>query len=316
MKTYPHLFAKLFGQPLMLHAPVRTSFERTLLAHIFGETTQPGQHSHSGQHTIPAATTGPITGRSDVGQPGQPDQRYISAVRDWKATDKILRLENIYQVYGSVAVIQIHGVIDKIISQFEMDCYGGCDLADIDQALSLAANDPRIERIVLDIHSPGGSVIGVADTAARIAALRATKEVHAYIPGLCCSAGYYLASQADQISAAQSAIVGSIGVYCAILDASEYYAELGAKMQFIKAGQFKTMGTEWRPLTAEETAFLQTRVDANYAAFKTACTDLRTIADSTMQGQSFYASEALDLNLVDELTGATLDEYVSALLLQ
>jgi protease-4 len=166
------------------------------------------------------------------------------------------------------------------------------------------------------IDSPGGSVIGVPDTAARIAALRATKEVHAFIPAMACSAGYYIASQADIITAAQSAIVGSIGVYCAILDASEYYAEEGVKMQFIKAGQFKTMGTEWRPLQPEETALLQAGVDANYAQFKAACTELRDIADTTMQGQWFDAAQGAELNLVDQISGATLDEYVSELLLQ
>jgi signal peptide peptidase SppA len=315
MKSYPHLFSKLYATPLMLHAPVRQAFEQVLLARMRGD-----------QHSIPSAAVlatsphasaqiNPTAGRSATGQPGQADQQYIGMVRNWNATQEQLRIESIYSVFGDVAVIKIQGVIDKMISQFEMDCYGGCDLGDIDQALSLAANDPNISRVVLFIDSPGGSVIGVPDTATRIAALRETKEVHAFIPAMACSAGYYLASQADLIAANASAIVGSIGVYCAILDASEYYAELGAKMQFIKAGEFKTMGTEWRPLTPEETALLQANTDAIYTAFKAACTDLRDIADSTMQGQCFTAAAGYDLNLVDDLTGATLDEYVSALLL-
>lgn len=308
MKTYPHLFTKLFGTPLMLHPPARMAFERVLLARMKGE-----------ESTVPAAALATSqnapTPRSDMGEPGQPLEDWISYDRRIRATSQILRVDRIYRRFGNVAVVKIHGVIDKVISQFEMDCYGGCDLADVDQALSLAAGDARVDTVVLDIDSPGGSVIGVQDTATRIAALRETKEVHAFIPAMACSAGYYLASQADIIAAASSAIIGSIGVYCAILDASEYYAELGAKMQFIKAGQFKTMGTEWRPLTDEERAILQEGVNRNYDAFKAAVTELREVEDSTMQGQWWPASEAQQLNLVDELTGATLDEYVSALLL-
>ena len=284
MKTYPQLFHKLFCTPLMLHAPVRSTFESTLLQRMFGDATQ---------IALPVAAAVPVS--EDPRSP---------------------RITRIYQRYGAVAVIKIDGVIDKRISEFDMDCYGGVDLADVDTALAQAASDPRVETIVLDIHSPGGSVIGVAETYTRIKSLAETKEVHAYINAMACSAGYYLAAAADQISAAPSAIVGSIGVYCAILDASEYYAQLGVKMQVMKAGAFKTMGSEFRPLTTDETALLQAGVDANYAAFKAACTDLRDIADSTMQGQWFPASEAFDLNLVDALTGATLDEYVSALLLQ
>ena len=314
MKAYPHLFQKLFAQPLMLHGPVRQSFEHILLGRMFGEESSVPAAALA---TTPQASAqmGLSPARAAIGQPGIPDQEYIGYVRNWQATQQQLRIESIYSVYGSVAVIRIQGVIDKMISQMDIDCYGGVDLADVDQALSLAAADPRITRVVLVIDSPGGSVIGLADTAARIAELRQTKEIHAFIPAMACSAGYYLASQADIIAAAQSAIVGSIGVYCAVLDASEYYAELGAKMQFIKAGQFKTMGTEWRPLSPEETAILQAGVDANYAEFKAACTALRKIDDSTMQGQWFPASQGAELNLVDVVTGATLDEYVIELLL-
>ena len=314
MKSYPHLFAKLFASPLMLHAPARQAFEHVLLSRMRGEDTGVPASSIA---TSPQASVkiGSPYGRSDIGEQGRPMNDWLEYTRDVRATQKVIRVEKVYQRFANVAVVQIHGVIDKIISQFDMDCYGGCDLADIDQALSLAANDPRVDTVVLDIDSPGGSVLGVADTAARIAKLRETKEVHAFIPAMACSAGYYLASQADRISAAQSAIVGSIGVYCAILDASQYYANEGVKMQFIKAGEFKTMGTEWRPLTPDEAKLLQDGVNTNYAQFKAACTALRPIEDSTMQGQWFTAEEGQKLKLVDQLTGATLDEYVSALLM-
>jgi len=180
--------------------------------------------------------------------------------------------------------------------------------------LSAAANDDRITHVVLDIHSPGGSVVGLKDTAARIAALRATKEVHAYIAGMAASAGYYLASQADVISAGESAIVGSIGTYIAVLDASRWYEDEGLNMQVLKAGDYKTMGAQWRPLTDEEKSYLQNMVDTCNAEFKAAVTALRTVDDSTMQGQWMNGRQGHVLRLVDQLTGATLDEYVSALI--
>ena len=272
--------------PLMLHAPARMSFERTLLARMGG--------GGAAMQAVPYA---------DVGEDGGKRREAMSAYR----------VDSIYSRYGNVAVIKIHGVIDKVISQMEMDCYGGCDLQDIDTALALAGNDDRITHVVLDIHSPGGSVIGVKETAARIAALRDTKEVHAYIAGMACSAGYYLASQADIISAGESAIVGSIGVYIAILDASRWYADEGLSMQVLKAGEMKTMGAEWKPLTDDERAFLQASVNDSYADFKAAVTTLREVTDSTMQGQWFSGRQGFELKLVDNLTNATLDEYVTVL---
>lgn len=313
MKSYAHLFAKLFANPLMLHAPVRMAFEQHLLSRMRGEPVgvPPAALATSASQeglTAPGA-------RMEIGERGRPMEDWLQFNRDARATQEVMRIERVFQRYGDVAVITVHGVIDKIISQFEMDCYGGVDLADVDHALALAANDPRITRVVLDIDSPGGSVIGVADTAARIAALRESKEVHAFIPAMACSAGYYLASQADKIAAGKSSVIGSIGVYCAILDASRWYEDEGLNMQVLKAGEFKTMGASWRPLTDNERTFLQAGVDRNFADFKAAVTTLRDVAETTMQGQWWPGSEAAGLNLVDEITGATLDEYVSGLLL-
>jgi len=288
MKSYAHLFAKLFAQPLMLHLPVRQSFENALLARMRGDPA-------------PVAVMAP---HAEAGETGA----------KWRQNRAAYRMENVFARYGNVAVIQIHGVIDKVISSFEMECYGGCDLQDIDNALAVVANDDRITHVVLDIHSPGGSVVGLKDTAARIAQLRQTKEVHAYIAGMAASAGYYLASQADVISAGESAIVGSIGTYIAVLDASRWYQEEGLEMQVLKAGDYKTMGAQWRPLTDDEKKYLQNMVDTCNAEFKAAVTTLRSVEDSTMQGQWMNGKEGHSLKLVDQLTNATLDEYVSALI--
>ncbi|WP_395753333.1 S49 family peptidase [Prosthecobacter sp.] len=285
MKAYPRLFQKLFASPLMLHAPARMSFENVLLSRMFGET--------------PIAAV-PVALVDAPAEPKDPDT--------W-------RVSSIYERTGSVAVITIDGVIDKRVDAFELSCYGGVDLADVDAALAHAANDPRVTKIVLDIHSPGGSVIGVHDTYQRILDLAQTKEVHAYVNAMACSAGYYIASAADFIAASPSAIVGSIGVYMAVLDASRWYQDQGLQVQVMQGGIWKTMGAEWKPLSDPERAKLQAGVEQCYTAFKAAVNAKRPqVADSTMQGQWMNGTEGLALGLVDETTGATLDEYVSALL--
>ena len=284
MKILPHAFAKLFAQPVLLHAPFRGVLEHQLLSHM-----------------------GITVGKMDFSNP-TPAPAPTAALP--------YRVDRIYDTVGNIAIIQIHGVIDKMISEFEMECYGGCDLADIDQALALAGADPAIDTIVLDIHSPGGSVTGTPETAARIAALRDTHEIHAYTSTMCCSAAYYIASQADHIATAPSATVGSIGVYMAILDQTRALEMEGYKVELIKAGQFKAMGASFKPLTDDERDLLQSRVDAIHSDFKAAVTTLRDVKDTTMQGQSFDGTEAESLGLIDEITGANLDEYISGLLLR
>jgi len=244
MKSYPHLFAKLFCQPLMLHAPTRASFESALLARMESDV-------------VPSSA------------PREPSNR----------------VSNIYEQIGNVVVIKIDGAIDKRIGSMEMDCYGGVDLCDVDSALALALHSSA-DKIVLDIASPGGSVVGVHETYSRILALCEAKEVHAFVNTQACSAGYYIASACDHIAAAPSSIVGSIGVYLAMIDQSRRLDAQGVKVNVMQGGKWKTVGADYKPLADEERAMLQTKVDSLYANFKAAVNVRRPqVEDSTMQGQ-------------------------------
>jgi protease-4 len=215
---------------------------------------------------------------------------------------------------GSVAVVHINGVIDKHMSQMDALCYGGCDLSNIDEQLIEISNDGSITHVVLAINSPGGGVIGVPETAARIAELRESKEVHAFVDVMAASAGYWLASQADIIAASPSAIIGSIGVYTVALDLSKYHKENGLNVQMIKAGKWKDMGSSHRPLTEKELEKLQKNVDDLHEEFRAACLELRAIDAANMEGQTFSGYEAEQLGLIDRLTNSNLDEYVASLL--
>lgn len=279
---YPRLFSKMFASPLMMHAPTRTTFERELIAHISAQ-------------------------RNMIGEITPAQQAMSTEEKQW-------RQGRVFQRVGKAAVITIDGVIDKRVSSFDLDCYGGVDLADVDEALNLAA-DPSISRVLLYVNSPGGSVTGTPETAARVAALAKIKRVEAFVDVMCCSAGYYIASQARKIAAAPSAIIGSIGVYMAIIDATRAMEIKGYAVQMISSGKYKGMGAPWKPLNDEERAMLQAQCDAIYEAFTAAVTSKRPkVQSSTMQGQWFSGEQADDLYLVDELTLDTPDERLSRLL--
>ena len=119
-------------------------------------------------------------------------------------------------------------------------------------------------------------------------------------------------------------MLGSIGVYVALLDESRSLEMNGYKVELIKAGKYKAMGASFQPLTGEERTMLQQTVDSIHADFKAAVKSGRrdktqagghqTVSDSAMEGQTFRGAEALTQRLCDELTAATLDEYVTALL--
>ena len=128
---------------------------------------------------------------------------------------------------------------------------------------------------------------------------------------MCCSAAYWLASQADQIFSTSSAQMGSVGVYLALLDQSTRLANMGLKVNLIKDGNLKAAGSGLQPLTDEERAHFQAQVSQIGAEFRLAVNSKRpSVSKDTMQGQSFFGGRNVDLGLSDA-TVADLDEALA-----
>jgi signal peptide peptidase SppA len=207
-----------------------------------------------------------------------------------------------------IARVCLHGIIGKNLSALEMMC-GGCDLAVVEDNLTAALADSAVTTVILDIDSPGGTVSGVAEFAARIPALEAAagKSVIAYASGQCCSAAYWVACGCTAIACSASSDVGSIGVYSALVDESENWAEEGYKLVLIKAGEFKAAGIPGSKITPEQIALWQKEVDYIYTQFTSYVRAARPgVETATLQGQTFYGPLALEARLVDEV--CTLEE--------
>lgn len=210
-----------------------------------------------------------------------------------------------------VARVCMHGIIGKNLSGLEMMC-GGCDIACVEENLTAALADSATRTVILDIDSPGGTVTGVADFAARIAELetQSGKPVLAYASGQCCSAAYWIACGCTNIFAGSSSDIGSIGVYIALVDESENWKEEGYRLVLVKAGEHKAAGISGSKITPEQVALWQADVDYIYAQFTTAVRAARPgIADETMQGQTFYGPRADEALLVDDIM--TLEEVAN-----
>ena len=80
------------------------------------------------------------------------------------------------------------------------------------QDFNKALQDTKIKGIVLDVDSPDGEVNGCSEVVEMIYKARGIKPVIAYASGSCCSGAYWIASACDKIYAADTAILGSIGV--------------------------------------------------------------------------------------------------------
>ena len=125
--------------------------------------------------------------------------------------------------------------------------------------------------------------------------------------------GYWILSAAGEASVTESGEVGSIGVYSLHQDISQFLEKEGIKYEFISAGDFKTEGNPFQPLTEDGRAFMQTRVDEYYDAFLKAVSKGRDVSVAKVksefgQGRAFGASQAKAAGMVDRIE--TLDETI------
>lgn len=205
-------------------------------------------------------------------------------------------------VANGIATIPISGVMDYRVSNFEAWYFGLADTARIQEWITAAANDATVRGIFLDVNSPGGNAQGVPELAQLIADAAQSKPVFAFTDTLMASAAMYSAAPATAIYASPSAIIGSIGTYIAIYDWTAFLESMGIKLELFKSGAYKAAGIAGAPLSDAQRANFQDAVNKHAASFKAFVQSVRpTVADSTMQGQTFQGLEAVPLGLADSL---------------
>lgn len=212
--------------------------------------------------------------------------------------------------FPPLAIIPVKGVIGKSLSELESLC-GCCDIHDVEEMLEECERDPSIKTIILDIDSPGGTSVGVPELANRIK--NCSKEVISFTGNECCSAAYWLGSQASAFYATPSSSVGSIGVYIAFPDVSEAYKMEGVKMDVIKSGAYKGAGIPGTSLDEGQRKMLQQEVEDIHADFKEAVKSVRSfVEDSSMEGQMFSGKRGAEAGLVTSLING-FDELIQTL---
>ena len=227
------------------------------------------------------------------------EMHMMGEVRDLTESEKRSQQQMTY--IDNIAVIPVYGVIARGTSKIQ-DSSGCSCTYKTGEMLQLALEDSRVEGILFDFDSPGGSVTGTPEMAAKIRAASMQKHTMAYVESLCASAAYWWASQTDTIFTAQTAHTGSIGVYMAWLDDSRKLEMQGERVELIKRGKFKAMGLQGTSLTDEQRNMLQDSVDKVYEWFTEAVLENRPdVKKEALEGQTFYADDAFEMGLIDDI---------------
>lgn len=217
-----------------------------------------------------------------------------------------------YQITkGGVAIIEFNGAMTKYGSSFS--AFPGS--VRMRRTIRQAGADQAVQAIVLQMHSPGGTVAGTGDLAADVRQIAERMPVVAFIEDMGASAAYWVASQAGSIVATESAEVGSIGTYAVIDDWHQFYEAKGITTYVIRAGEFKGAGVEGAKITDEQRAEWQREVDALNDVFLGAVARGRGMSRERIReladGRVHVGQAAVGLGLADSV--GDLDGVVAEL---
>jgi capsid assembly protease len=223
-----------------------------------------------------------------------------TAERVQAATDA--RRPESFRQEGKVAIVPIMGVIVPRGGAMEKSS-GAVSAESIGRQVDAAAADKGVNRIILQIDSPGGSVQGVTELAGKIRAARDVKKVIAVADGTAASAAYWLGSQASEFYATPSGRVGAIGVISEYVDRSKADESMGVKSTVITAGKYKGLN-RGEPLSEEGAAKIQADVNHYYDMFVGDVAKGRGVSDATVrngygEGLALVASEAKAAGMID-----------------
>lgn len=301
MKQYPLLFNAIYCEPLCIDRGVFHSIHATFLPRVTG-----GQGMEIGQV---AAAEKPTTNPYNARRRTQARPTY----NGWTGKIEDGRFYNTVEGRPEIAVVPIYGILAKNAGFMEEVCYGITDINGIRHAIAQAAAAKEVKTLILDLATPGGQVTGIPEIGALVRSVTQMrgKTVYAFTDERCCSAGYWVGSQADEFYSTPSATVGSIGTYLAWLDESVKMQLEGLKLEFFGAGKHKGMGLPGKPLSQEDRVLLQARVTEINGWFTSAVTAARPkVSDETMQGQTFNGAEAVARHLADGVVGSW-EEFLS-----
>jgi len=175
--NYPRIFERVYGSPHLITRERFLSIHQVLISRM-------SSGADSAFEAAMMEGTGQ-SGRSTINGSGRRAQRAAPMIDGWTGTVLDHRLYTFAK--PGVAVVPVYGVLAKNLSSYEESCGGGTDINPIAFAMSQADADPEVQKIVLDIDSPGGEVTGVPELGARIRDIDTRKPVIAFSDALTAS---------------------------------------------------------------------------------------------------------------------------------
>ncbi|MBV2127928.1 S49 family peptidase [Arsukibacterium indicum] len=205
-----------------------------------------------------------------------------------------------YDIHHSVAVISIRGALAH--KQGWYSWLMGYNI--ISYALEQAITDPDVKGVYLDMHTPGGTVMGAFDCADLVKRASLIKPVWAIANDMNCSAGQLIASAASRRLVTQTGIVGSIGVVAGHTSYEQYLKDMGLEITLLHSGSRKVDGNPYQNLPKDVADRWQAELDETrnkFASKVSGYTGMSLQSILNTEAATYEGQKAVDVGLADEL---------------
>ena len=237
--------------------------------------------------------TGGGQGMAAMGSASKKKTKYTEVVQETGAADqKVVQID----LDGVISSVGVEGLLGAALSSVES----------IKSQIEQAEADDRVKAVVLKINSPGGEVTASDTLYQAVKGLAKKKPVVVAMSSLGASGAYYLACAADWIVANPTTFTGSIGVIIQSLNYEGLFDKVGLDAVVFKSGKFKDMLSGSRPLTPEESAYVEGMVKQVYERFLGIVASSRALEadqlrDTLADGRILTGKDAKEAGLVDQL---------------
>lgn len=287
--SYPHVAARLFNTPLLLHPQKLDAIIAGIGPRLLGGNQQ---------IVLPEAVV----------------QEGIQALApELFSTQRGVRSDRGYRVVDGVAVVSVMGALVHR-TRMEADSTMLIGYNDLAADVENAMDNTDVHAVLQVYDSPGGEVAGAFEYAQRVFDMRGRKPMIAIADGMAASAAYLGASATDEVVMTNTGYGGSIGVVMRHVDFSRALANDGIHVTSIFAGAHKVDGNPYEPLPASVRAAFQADINGLYTMFVQAVSRHLGMAEAAVratQAQTYMGEAAIAAGLARRIS--TTDALIAEL---
>ena len=213
---------------------------------------------------------------------------------------------------NDVAVIE---VFDSLVSKNGGGASGFTSYAGIKNK-TIDAIEKGYSKIGYYIDSPGGEVSGLFALTDFINSIPKTYGINtfAFTDGSMTSAAYAIGSATQKVYSTSTAMSGSIAAIMDIINVSKANEQKGIEHYIIRSKEEKALGNPHEEMSDTTLEMYKNLIDNVDKIFNNEVERNRPILTvdkiMSMKGRSYMASEALELNLIDQIV-TSFDEVIS-----